>query len=418
MKVADGDVCHHKAAMSGSGPQGGLRSTTPTTELVMLNRSIFFLRIPSFGIAVERACRPKLAQRPLALAPPDSARALVQEVSAEARAAGIRPGMRLNEARRLCRDLTVLYPNPALCARAEAALLRVLRQFTPLVEPFTNGSAYLDVTSSVRLFGGADTIAQRAEREISGQLRLDPSAGLGLNKLVSLVAGKQSPPREFISVQAGSERDFLAPLKVHVLPAVDRKLYGQLRELNFQVVQQVAQIEPTHLEAAFGRRGLVLHRQALGQDSSPVQPPSAVPHLTKRSELAEDSNDLVVLKRELFGLVEESLAELRLSGRSAKRLQIDLLYSDFKSARGVRTLREASNLLSLWYAEAEALFLKILERRIRVRTLEARFEGFQRDVGAQLGLFETPRDSREQRLTQSLDKVRERFGVKAVSFAK
>lgn len=381
-------------------------------------RSIFFLRIPAFGVAVERACHAKLRERPLVIAPPDSMRALVQEVSAEARAAGIRPGMRLNEARKLCRDLGILHPNPPLYARAEAAILRILAQFTPLIEPFHHGSAYLDVTGSQRLFGSACDIAVRAEREIAGQLRLDPSAGLAGNKLVSLVAGKQSPPREFIRVPEGGERGFLAPLKVHVLPAVDRPLYRQLLELNFQIVDQVAQIESAHLEAAFGRKGLLLHRQSLGQDHSPVRPPESVPHLSRRSELAEDSNDLAVLKRELFHLVEEALAELRHTRRAARRLQLDLLYSDFKTTRGAKVLRQHSQQLSAWYAEAEALLLQILTRRIRVRALEIDFRDFQIETGAQMGLFDTPRDDREARLTRSLDAVRERFGVKAVAYAR
>jgi DNA polymerase-4 len=385
---------------------------------VLTNRSIFFLRIPTFGVAVERACRPKLRERPLVIAPPDSVRALVQEVSAEARKAGIRPGMRVNEARKLCPDLGILPPNPPLYARAEAAILRLLSQYTPLVEPFRLGGAYLDVTGSQKLFGGAGDIARRAEREISQQLKLDPSAGLGGNKLVSLVAGKQSPPREFIRVPEGDEQSFLAPLKVHVLPSVDRPLYRQLLELNFQIVQQVAGMESAHLEAAFGRRGLLLHRQALGQDYSPVTPPSAVPHLLRRFELAEDSNDLAVLKRELFHLIEEALTELRQSSRSARRLQLNLLYSDFKTARGERLLRKGSSQLSTWSTEAEGLLLQILTRRIRVRALEVDFRDFQVEAGWQLGLFESPADSREIRLTKSLDQVRERFGIKVVSFAK
>ncbi|RJP82718.1 MAG: hypothetical protein C4524_00260 [Candidatus Zixiibacteriota bacterium] len=385
---------------------------------LMIARSIFFLRVPAFGIAVERACRSRLRDRPLVVAPPDSARALVWEVSAEARQAGIRPGMRLHEARRLCRDLGVLHPNPPLYARARVALLKVLSQYTPVIEPFPDGSAYLDVTSTARLFGSAVDIAARAEREIAEKLRLDPSAGLGMNKLVSLVAGRRSPPREFIAVRAGGERDFLAPLKVHVLPAVDRNLYLRLRELNFQIVRQVALTAPAHLEAVFGRRGLALHRQSLGQDYSPVRPPERVPHLIRRAELGEDSNDLVILKRELFGLVETALSELRRQGRAAKRVQIELLYSDFRTAKGARSLKSASNRLSVWYGEAEALFLRLFARRIRVRAIEVRFEGFEQDAGAQLHLFDPPVGEKEAKLAASLDKLRGKFGEGAVRFAK
>ncbi|HDH57150.1 MAG TPA: hypothetical protein ENF16_00910, partial [Bacteroidetes bacterium] len=383
-----------------------------------MHRSIVFLQIPSFPIAVERACRPKLIGRPLVVAPPDSARALVQAVSPEARQAGIRSGMRLNEAIKLCRDLSVLYPNPPLYARAEAAILQVLNRYTPCVEPGRNGAAYLDVTSTMRLFGGAGSIAFKAEREIRRELRLIPSAGLAINKLVSGVAGRQSPPCEFVEVQAGEERPFLAPLKVQLLPAVDRPTFVKLCELNFRLIRQLTDVSPLHLELAFGRRGLVLYRQAQGEDYSPVCPPSAVPHLTRQIELAEDSNDLEILKAELFHLIEESLSEIRRKGRSARKLQIDLLYSDLKTARGLRRLRRHSSQPFGWYSEAEALFLQILTRRIRVRAIEVRFEDFASDPSAQLGLFEDPREAKEIRLTDAVDRLKDRFGKNAVRYAR
>lgn len=383
-----------------------------------MHRSIVFVQVPAFSIAVERACRPGLIGRPLLVAPPDSARALVQVVSDEARRAGIRAGMRLNEALKLCRDVTLLYPNPPLYARAEAAVLRVLDRYTPCVEPGRDGSAYLDVTSTVRLFGGARDIAWKAEKEIRDELKLIPSAGLAANKLVSGVAGRKSPPCEFLEVLAGEERPFLAPLKVQVLPAVDRPTFFKLRELNFRIVQQLSEVTTAHLELALGRRGLLLRRQAEGQDYSPVQPPSAIPHVTRRTELAEDSNDIDILKSELFRLVEESLTELRRRGRSARTLQIDLLYSDLKSARGVRKLRRYANQLSGWGREAEALFLQILTRRIRVRAVEVRFEDFAADPGAQLGLFTDPVQAKEIHLSGALDTLRERFGKAAVQYAR
>ncbi|MCX6639631.1 MAG: hypothetical protein NTW14_04000 [bacterium] len=383
-----------------------------------MDRSVVFVHIPAFMIAVERVLQPRLAGRPLVVASPDSARALVQVVSDEARHSGIRTGMRLNEAARLCRDLGVLNPNPPLYARAEAAILRILNRYTPFVEPNRSGSAYLDVTSTIKLFGGAGNVAFRAEREIRDELRLIPSAGLAVNKLVSGVAGRRSPPSELIEVEAGSEQSFLSPLQAHALPAVDRPCWIKLCELNVRIVQQLAEISTTYLELALGRKGALLHRQALGEDYSPVQPPSAVPHLSHRIELPEDSNDIVTLKKQLFGLVETSMSELRQRGRGARRLQLDLLYSDLKAARGTRTLRSHSNLLSGWYTEAEALFLQILTRRIRVRAIEVRFWDFAPDPAAQTQLFAATEETKEISLSTTLDGLRQRFGMDAVKYAR
>ncbi len=293
-----------------------------------MDRSIVYLRVPAFQIAVERVCRAELRGRPLVIAPSGSERSLVQAASDEARQVGIRSGMRVKEALRICRDLKVLPPNLPLYARAEAAMLDILKRYTPFIEPQPAGSAYLDVTASVRLFGGAADIAWRAEEEIRRELRLDPSAGVAINKLVSGVAGRQSPPREFLQVPAGEERPFLAPLRVFLLPSVDRRTYHKLLELNFRRIGELAKASPHHLEWVLGRKGRILHQQAKGEDFSPVIPPSSVPQVKRRSELAEDSNDAVLLKAELFGLVVEALAEIGRRGRAARTLHIDILYSD------------------------------------------------------------------------------------------
>jgi len=383
-----------------------------------MERSVVFVHIPTFMIAVERVLRPKLIGRPLVVAPPDSVRALVQVVSDEARQAGIRQGMRLSEAAKICRDLGVLNPNPPLYARAEVAILRILNRYTPCIEPGRVGAAYLDVTSTIRLFGGAGNIAYRAEQEIRQELRLVPSAGLAVNKLVSRVAGKQSKPSELIEVVSGGERSFLSPLKAYVLPSVDRSVWLKLSELNVQLIRQLTEIPTDYLELVLGKKGALLHRQARGLDFSPVQPPSTIPHLSHRSELSDDSNDIITLKKHLFGLVEESMSELRQKGRSTRKLQLDLLYSDLKSVRGVRTLRCHSNLLSGWYSEAEELLMQILTRRIRVRAIEVRFEDFAPDPTAQMQLFSEPTLVKEISLSATLDSLRERFGMGVVKYSR
>jgi DNA polymerase-4 len=270
----------------------------------------------------------------------------------------------------------------------------------------------------VRLFGTAPDIAYRAEKEIREALKLPPTAGLAVNKLVSSVAARRSPPCDLIQVRPGDEEPFLAPLEVRLLPAVDRRTYHRLGELNLKLIRQLTEIAPRHLESVLGRKGLVLLRQAKGVDYSPVTPPSATPHISRRAELTEDTNDIEVLRVELFQLIEESLAELRGRGRAARKLQVDILYSDLKSAKGARRLRCYVNQRSVWIEEAEKLLLRILTRRIRVRAMEVRFEEFAADPQAQLGLFDDHGNAQEVRLMRAVDELWSRFGKDAVRFAR
>src|SRR5512135_444366 len=128
-------------------------------------RSILFVDPPAFCTTVERLVAPALRRRPLAVAPPGAERATILALSAEAEAAGVRRGMVARLARKLCPDLVLLPPNPALYARASRALHDVLKVYAPIIEPRWYGHAFLDLTGTEGLFGPAVDVAERIRRE-------------------------------------------------------------------------------------------------------------------------------------------------------------------------------------------------------------------------------------------------------------
>ena len=98
-------------------------------------RSIVFMGIPTFPIAVERALSSGLKERPIILVKTLNPRSRCLSVSIEARHFGIQTGMSLHDAKRRSRDISVLLPNPSLYKRAMDAIQKVICDFTPLCEP-------------------------------------------------------------------------------------------------------------------------------------------------------------------------------------------------------------------------------------------------------------------------------------------
>ncbi len=150
-----------------------------------MDRHIIHVHIPAFPIAVARVVRPELRDRPVAVAPPHSERALILSVSAEARQHGIFKGMPLGKAMKFYPDLTVLPPDHDLTAKACRSLAGVVARYTPLWEPSQPGHIYLDVTGTDRLWGKAKDAANRLRREIKEQVRLSGTVGVASNKMVS-----------------------------------------------------------------------------------------------------------------------------------------------------------------------------------------------------------------------------------------
>ena len=325
-----------------------------------MSRHIIHLHIPAFSIAVERVCHPELRDRPVAVAPPQSERALVMAVSPEARREGISKAMPLGKAVKACPGLTILPPNPELTERACQVLEKMVARYTPLWEPFRPGHIYLDVTGTERLWGKAKDAAGRLRREIKEHLRLPGAAGVATNKMVSSIASTIMPSEGVLDVNHGRESAFMAPLKVDVLPGIGpvrREIL--LKDLNITLVREIAVMDVGDLRLLFGRQAMVIHQRALGIDPTPVYPPRKKPTVSEEILLSGDENDDRKLLGALYALVEKCAYRIREKAMHPRKAGLVLRYADrVEIVRQTRLPRASFRDLDL-YTPLEKLFLKI-----------------------------------------------------------
>ena len=305
-------------------------------------RSVLFVDPPAFCTTLEGLVAPALRTRPLAIAPPAADRAAILALSAEARRAGLTPGMAVRKAQRLCPDLIVLPPNPKLYARASRALHEVLRGFAPTIEPKGYGHAFLDLTGTSRLFGPPQDVAARIRREVSARLRFPISVGIAMNKLVSQAAIRadrwmagpwdgwiKGSGSDLLYVPAGKEREFLAPHSLDVLPELDTGIRTRLDDYQLELIGEVAVIPESALCAVFGRHGGMLRARARGIDPRPVMSPEQQSEFHVAHALTSDTNDLGILHPILRLLSERLGARLRRRNLTAGRLRLAATYADY-----------------------------------------------------------------------------------------
>jgi DNA polymerase-4 len=333
-----------------------------------MERDILHLAIPAFPIELARVGDSSLRQRPVAVAPGNSERSLLQCVSAEARAEGVHAGMPLFRARRYCPSLILLPPDPRLIVRGTQALLEISGQYTPVWEPFTPGRLFLDLTGGRRLFGPGRDVAARLERELERRLRLAGSVGVAGNKLISHIASGFLKRPGVCDILRGSERGFLGPLPVSVLPGVGSARESVLmQDLNLRRVEEVAALSVAQLRLPFGPFAPLLHQRAQGIDPSPVQPPRRSSEVAEEAFLEQEENDDEMLLAELFRLAEGCGLRLRRSGQAAGRLSLGLTYADGVTEQGTASLPNSSTTDLALFTVLEDLFYKTNKRRVRLR---------------------------------------------------
>lgn len=392
-----------------------------------MDRQIVCFGIPTFEVAVARLHDPSLSTRSLAIAPLNTPRALLREVSAEAEQEGLAVGMSVEQARRICPSLHVLSPNPSRVRTAEKSLFHIVKRYAPVWEPVQPGSFVMDLTGTGRLFGPAYDVAAKVQHDVLAQYRLDGVAGVGSNKLIAQTAAALIAPSELYDVRPGSEAVFMSPLPVRTLPGLQRpcmrKVLQLLDDLNLCTLGEVAESPLDALEVALGDYAGPLSHWAQGIDSVPVLSPAVQPSLDETVLFDPDEIDDPVLIGRVLDALQRLCRTLRRQRRVCGSLSLTIRYSDQLEV----TKRARCDLDTCWEYDLSptvtALFFRCMRRRIRLRAMTLSLTGLTAYAEQGLLFDERPleehrRRDRAMKLAAALDALKTRFGDQVIRYGR
>src|SRR5712692_1716245 len=126
----------------------------------------------AFFASVEQAHHPHLRGRPVIVCGDPSRRGVVTAASYEARPFGVRAGMPLGEARRLCPQAEYVEGNPDKYVAISVRLLDLYLHYSPDVEPFSVDEAFVGLKGAKVTLESATAVARAIQREIAERFRL------------------------------------------------------------------------------------------------------------------------------------------------------------------------------------------------------------------------------------------------------
>lgn len=383
------------------------------------SRHIACLDVPDFYASLEELRRPELGKRPLALAQ-SGPRSVVQGVNRAARSEGIREGMPLHHARRLCRRLQILAPDFPFYREHHQAIIQALDRFSPLVEGPVSGHYFVDITGTDRLFGPSPDTACRMERFLASERRLHARIGLAQNKLVSRVAATCITPGDLGCIFPGAETSFLEPLPVTSLPGVGIKTASRLADFNIRQVGQLAGLPVDALTSVFGNAGYRLVRIARGIDPTPVLPSRKPSGLSVVRALDRDEIDRDRLESILFRQVEEAGWDLRCHNRFPRRFSMEIQYADGMTVRREQPVPPITVDVDLrLFRMILPVFRQLFHRRVAIRRMALELYDFSMPL-RQMSLFPWEEASLrgDRSVQKALDGIRRRFGRNAIQWGR
>ena len=380
----------------------------------MAPRVVLHIDMNSFFASVEQAANPGLKGKPVVVTGSQQ-RTVVLTASYEARRFGIRTGMMLHEARRLCPGMIMVPADNRKYTHTSAQIMKMMLDYTPLVEVFSIDEAFMDVTDSLSIFSSAENIAYLLKARIKYQFDITCSIGIAPNKLLAKLASEMKKPDGLTVITPENISRVLETMPIKELCGIGRKMERHLNLLGIQTCGQLGRYPVDILTRKFGVVGERLHCMGLGLDDSPVVPAEdaeEVKSVGHSMTLRKDISSRGKIERYLLQLSEMVGRRARRYGVAGKTVHLTIRYADFSTIGKQDTLARHVNQSDDIYRGALQILDSIeLEQPIRLLGVRITNLCYHRE---QLPLFEGER--RKACVVNAMDLVNDRFGDFTVTF--
>lgn len=380
-------------------------------------RTILLADMNAFYASVEQAFNPSLRNQPVIICgDPQQRRGIVLAASYEAKNLGVKTGMTVSKAKELCPEARCLPPRMNTYVQVSIRIIEILKQFSPLVEPFSIDEAFVELTGCESLLGSGKMAAQRIQQQIHMETGIHSSIGVGPNKLLAKMAAGMKKPQGITILSHEDVPEKLWPLPVGKLFGIGNRMEHHLYRMGIRTIGDLARTDPRLLRHRFGVIGQVLYESAHGTDSSPVDPYSLDGNksIGHQFTLPRDYTEIKDIRLVLRELTEEVASRARKAGYIGRTVSLTIKGADFHSIHRSLTIPHASNLgHPLFQATMELLHRHWTGQAIRL--IGVTLSNLQPDQGVQLNLFKDL--NREHRLADTMDKIREKFGPESICLA-
>jgi DNA polymerase IV len=300
------------------------------------------LDLDAFFAAVEELEDPELREKPLVVGGDPHGRGVVSTANYAARRFGIHSAMSAAEALRRCPHAVFLRPRHALYRQYSRVVWDTVGEIVPRIERTGIDEGYLDLRTVATDFTRARAVASALQTAVRARTSLTCSLGVATSKVVCKIASDRRKPGGITVVPPGTERRFLAPLPVRLLPGVGPRAEGRLRSAGIETVGALGDLEDRDVDALLpGSVGQMLRDRARGVDPRELELELEPVSVSAEDTFARDLTDRERLHDEVRRLSELVSERLRNAGLSGRTVTAKLRYGDFSIRTRSATLPAA-----------------------------------------------------------------------------
>ncbi len=375
---------------------------------------IIHVDMDAFYASVEQRDQPDLAGKPVLVGGTAQQRGVVAAASYEARKFGIHSAMPSSQAIRLCPEAIFIPMRMSYYREISDQIHEIFLRYTPLVEPLSLDEAFLDVTDSTRLFGGAANIGKLIKSDVMSELRLTASIGIALNKFLAKIASDLEKPDGFVRIPEACQ-DFLDQLPINRLWGIGNVASAKLAKIGIHTISDFRLTETKVLEKTLGHGVQQLLQLANGFDDRKVVPEIEAKSISRETTFATDIQEIETLESSLLHLTEDVAARLRRKNMFARTVGIKLRFANFRTITRDMTHAEPTDITQpIWKCAQNLLYSAIGGTNFRVRLIGVQLQSLVSEHERNKSLFDQTELQRQSQLDSVVDSINDRFGKSTV----
>lgn len=380
-------------------------------------RVILHCDLNNFFASVECILNPSLRGKCVGVTGDvESRHGIILAKSEKAKLYGVKTGMTLNEAKKVCPDI-IFCPSHHDKYQAYSKLVKkIYTKYTDYIESFGIDECWLDCTSTVKLLGSGEEIAYKIKEEVKNTLGLTISVGVSFNKVFAKLGSDLKKPDAVTVISKENFKDKVWPLPVSDMLYVGRSMTEKLHKINVYSIGELANCSREYLENKFGKWGGVLHDYANGNDLSPVSKYDESDEIKSVGNSLTTYRDLVTFDdiKIVFSVLSESISERLINHNLYKATILSIYVRDSNLISSTRQckLPFATELPSEFTKTAYNLFVENYGDKFSVRTLGISVSGFV-TKGEQI-TFESENIEKKSKLNSIVLDIKKKYGQKSV----
>ena len=381
-----------------------------------MDRIILHVDANSFYASVCCVDNPIYIGLPLAICGRQEERhGIVLAATCEAKKLGIKTGMTISDARKICRSLIIQPPDYPQYMRFSRHLRKIYEEYTPQVESFGLDECWLDISNPGVTLKDGERLAYNLRQRVREELGITVSVGVSYNKIYAKLGSDMRKPDATTVISESNHQELVYPLPVSDLLYVGKKAEEKLAHYGIGIIGDLANASPLLLDHIMGKNGLTLRSFARGEDQSPVMTVDermAVKSVGNSATLPHDVTTEDEAAAAIYMLSESVAARIREGGLRARCISISVRDTKLICASCQKTIDHTTALAGEIAKTAISLFRLRYADMLPLRSMGISCSSLvPDDLPVQMDLLgKAAHREKEHALACAVDDIRRRWG--------